>query len=121
MTTQQVTYEDYHFLSGTSTLDLSGTLDLFSRMDWQDGAFLYFEINTVNTLQIIYLKTEKFLLEITNDSEDMIFQQRYGTGNDAIALIRHFYETQDAGTVTGFYEVPINEKTLDQVMRENSP
>lgn len=119
MTIKQVTYEDYHFLSGTSGLDVSGAFDLFKRMDWQDGAFLYFDINAINTFQIMYLRSGKFLLEITNDSEEMIFLQRYGTWNDATAMIMHFYETQDTGAVTGFYEVPINEKTLDQVMQES--
>lgn len=117
MTIKQVTYEDYNSLSGTSELDLSDTLDLFDKMDWQDSAFLYFDINAINTLQIMYLRENQFLLEITNDSEDMVFQQKYGTRQEALAIIQHFYETQNANTVSGFYEVPVNEKTLDQVMQ----
>lgn len=116
MNTKQITYEDYSSLSGTSELSIEEVIDLFDKMHWQKDAFLYFEINEINTLQIMYLREDTFLLEITNDSEDMIFHQKYGTGQEALAIIKHFYETRDADTVPGFYLVPINEKTLDQVM-----
>lgn len=116
VTTKQITYEDYHYLSGTSELNSVEAADLFSKMDWQDGAFLYFNINAVNLLQIMYLMPDKFLIEITNDSEDMVFHQKYGSGSAALEMILHFYETQEIHMVSGFYEVPINEKTLDQVM-----
>jgi hypothetical protein len=117
ITTKQITYEDYHYLSGTSELNSIEAADLFSKMDWREGAFLYFDVNGVNLLQIMYLAQDKFLIEITNDSEDMVFQQKYGPATAALEMVLHFYETQDIHTVSGFYEVPINEKTLDQVMK----
>lgn len=117
MAIKQVTYEDYNKLSGMSELQLFEALDLFNKMDWQDGAFLYFDINDIDVLQIMYLSEDKFLLEIANDSEDMVFLQRYASRQEAADMVRHFYETRDSHTVSGFYTVPVNEKTLDQVMQ----
>lgn len=117
MAIKQVTYEDYHTLSGISELQQFEALDLFDKMDWQDGSFLYFDINDIDVLQIMYLSDDKFLLEIANDSEDMVFLQKYASRAEAADMIRHFFETQDTHTVSGFYTVPVNEKTLDQVMQ----
>jgi len=118
MNTKEITYEDYSRFSGKSALTLDEALDLFDKMDWKEGAFYYFDINTVNTLQL-YRQSERFLVEITNDSDDMIFLQRYATREDARQWVSHFFGTDHLGDLEGFYQVAINTTTLDKVMKAN--
>lgn len=115
--TRKIKYEDYSRFSGESDLNQEQALDLLRVMEWRKGAFLYFDLNGTNTFQLMNEDDDKFLAEITNDSDDMIFRQKYVSKQEAAELITHFYGTDDAGTVSGFYEVPTMRKTLDQVLR----
>ncbi|OWK70938.1 hypothetical protein [Pedobacter sp. AJM] len=119
MKTKKVTYEDYEKLSGTSDLYLNQLLDLFGSMNWKEGTFLYFEINNINVLQLSYENDNRFLIEITNDGDEMIYLQKYATYEEAVELIEYYFENEEIGSTIGFYEVPINTKTLDDILEEN--
>lgn len=110
-----VTYEDYTEYSGESELNIAQLLDLFEIMFWNESTFLYFPINEVNLLQIIGFKNEKYLVEITNDSDDMVFLQKYASKEECKQLIIHHYNSTKIN-LKGFFEVPVNTKTLDEVM-----
>lgn len=114
---RKIRYEDYIRFSGESELDAEQALNLFRSMEWRKGAFLSFDLNPVNSFQVMCQDDDKFLAEITNDSNEMIFLQKYASKQEAAELIAHFYTTNDIATVSGFHEVPVTSKTLDQVLK----
>jgi hypothetical protein len=116
--TKVVTYEDYNNFSGESELNIEQLTDLFELMDWNKDAFLYFPVTDINLFQIISHKDNRFLVEITNDSNDMIFHQKYASRHECKELIRKLFEKDslDSEILCGFYKVPITSKTLDDVI-----
>lgn len=118
MLKRKVTYEDYQELSGESNLNLEEILDLFERLNWTKDTFMYFIINEVNTLQIAFRSTDKYLIEILNDSDGMVFPQKYATKQETISQIEYYYGTNEINT-NGFYDVPVGNKTLDDIINGN--
>lgn len=118
MLERKVTYEDYQELSGESNLNLEEILDLFERLNWTKDTFMYFIINEVNTLQIAFRSTDKYLIEILNDSDGMVFPQKYATKQETISQIEYYYGTSEINT-NGFYDVPVGNKTLDDIINGN--
>ena len=118
--TRKLTYEDYTELSSESVLSLEQTLRLFDAMNWNGDAFLYFPITPVNLLQIAYEGDNRFLVEITNDSEDMIYHQKYASRQECREIISAMFERDVLNTefMSNFYKVPIKSKTLDDVMNQ---
>ena len=119
MKTKNVTYEDYTEYSGESQLDIEQTIDLFESMDWNRDTFFYFPITDKNLLQVMYHKDNQFLVEITNDGDDMIYHQKYVSQQECKELICKIFEKEslDSGILSGFYKVPIATKTLDEVIK----
>ena len=118
MKTKNVTYEDYTEYSGESNLDIEQVIDLFESMDWNKDAFLYFPITDINLFQIMFEKNNQFLVEITNDGDDMIYHQKYVSQQECKELINRLFEKNnlDPEILSGFYKVPITSKTLDEVI-----
>jgi hypothetical protein len=119
--TKDVTFEDYGNYSGKELLmSLEQTIDLFDSMNWKTSTFLYFPITDTNLFQIVYNNENKFIVEITNDSNEMIYHQKYADKATSKELIKEFFEKQtvDAESLKGFFKVPIMSKTLDEVMNE---
>ncbi|MDR3287472.1 MAG: hypothetical protein LBT27_08510 [Prevotellaceae bacterium] len=118
---KDVTFEDYENYSGEKlSLSLEQTIDLFDSMNWNTAVFLYFPITDTNLFQIMYNNENQFLVEITNDSDDMIYHQKYADKETSKELIKEFFEKHkvDAESLTGFFRVPIMSKTLDEVMKD---
>jgi len=116
--TKIVTYEDYFKYSGKSNLDANQVIDLYELMNWNKDAFLYFPITGINLFQIMFHKENQFLVEITNDSNDMVFHQKYVSQSECKELIIKIFEKEslDSEILSGFYKVPIVSKTLDDVI-----
>ncbi|RLJ77787.1 hypothetical protein [Pedobacter alluvionis] len=119
MNTKKIFYNDYDKLSGESFLDIDQILDLFKSLNWQKSTFLYFDINETETFQIFYQEEALYLIEIANDSEDMVYLQKFADGEQAQSLIQYYFEHQVVST-DGFYAVPIETKTLSDVIRETN-
>lgn len=119
MKTKEVTYDEYEILSGESELNMDEVFDLIDEFAWNKHSFISIVVNEINVLQLTY-QYDKFMVEITNDSPDMIFHQKYVTEDEVKEMIKYFYEdgeiTKDF--LSGFYEVPICTKTLDKVIKE---
>lgn len=120
MKTKTVTYEDYVNFSGESDLNIEQIIDLYESMNWSKSAFLYFPITDINLLQIAYHKENQFLVEITNDSDEMIYHQKYASQEECKDLITTLFKKDNLDTeiLSGFYKVPICSKTLDDIMKE---
>jgi hypothetical protein len=119
---RKVSYCDYsRRLNEDSQLyTLPVVLNILEEFVFRDGAFISIEINKINTLQF-YESDSKIIAEILNDSDDMILKCKYVSIDECMKLIMHFYESDDVKSLQGFYMVPINTKTLEQVMLENKP
>ena len=120
MITKKITYEDYKQYTGTSELMVTTAIDLFDQLVWKDGTFLYFDITDVNTFQLMQDKSGQLIAEITNDSYDMIFLQKFVTPVEARELIRFFYTSDEWQSLAGFYKVPINTTNLQKVMQQET-
>ncbi len=118
MNSKNVTYEDYESFSGTSLLTLEETLDLFRSMQWKKGAYLYFEISNVSLLQLYFHDAERFIAEVTNDSDEMIYLQKYATADECEEIISRIFLEGNIGDENLYFRVPITTKTLDDVMNE---
>ena len=119
MNAKKVVYNDYDKLIGDSFLSLDQTLGLFITLKWQKGTFLYFDVNETETFQIFYQEEALYLIEIANDSEDMVYLQKFADGEQVQSLIQYYFEHQVVST-DGFYAVPIETKTLSDVIRETN-
>ncbi|RBQ07058.1 hypothetical protein [Pedobacter miscanthi] len=119
MNTKKIVYNDYDNLTGESFLDMDQAFDLFGTLNWQKGTFLYFDINESETFQVFYQKEGLYLVEIANDSEDMVYLQKFADADQVRNLIQYYFEHQVVST-DGFYAVPIETKTLSDVMRETN-
>ncbi|GHS94642.1 hypothetical protein FACS1894207_3200 [Bacteroidia bacterium] len=120
MKTKIVTYEDYTQYSGESNLDIEQVIDLFDSMDWGKDAFFYFPITDVNLFQIMFHKENQYLIEITNDGDDMIYHQKYASWQECKKIIENIFEKDNLESefLSGFYRVPILNKTLDEVINK---
>lgn len=119
MSTKKIVYDDYDKLTGESFLDVDQTLDLFKSLNWQKGAFLYFDVNETEIFQIFYQEEGLYLIEIANDSDDMVYLQKFADTAEAQNLIQYYFENQVV-LASGFYAVPIETKTLSDVIRETN-
>lgn len=117
---KKISYEDYNGLTGHFESSLEQALDIFRIMTWQDGSFLSLDINDVNVLQILFYKQMLFLVEITNDGDDMIYLQKYADSQQCEELLIYYFSSQSVSNTSGFYKVPIQAKTLDDVLKENN-
>ena len=115
--TAEITYEDYDLLSGTSVLNLEQTLELFNRLNWKKGTFIYFPINAVQLFQVHANDSNLLILEILNDSLEMIFDQKYVSKSECEALMKTCFIEGQIDLTAGFYKVQVNNETLDQVMK----
>lgn len=113
-----VTYEDYDNFSGRSALSIQQILDLFGSMNWQSDAFLAFDVDDIHVFQVLFHNHSTFLIEITDDSEEMIYNQRYANYQECIDLIDFYFSNSTSPDTTLFHKVPVNLKTLDEVLRE---
>ncbi len=109
--TLEVTYEDYTSLSGTSYLTLEETMNLFDRLIWKRGTFMYCPINFAGVFQVFFHDPSRLILEITNDSDDMIFHQKYASEGECKALIEVFFTTGKLDLANGFFKIRINNET----------
>jgi hypothetical protein len=119
MNTKKIVYDDYSKLSGESFLDIDQTLGLFKSLNWQKGTFLYFDVNETETFQIFYHEEALYLIEIANDSDDMVYLQKFAKEVQVENLIQYYFENNIVSK-EGFYEVPIETKTLSDVIRETN-
>lgn len=121
MKTKEVTYDENEILSGEGELNIDEVFDLIDEFTWNNHSFISIVLNEINVFQLAYCN-DKFMAEITNDSPDMIFHQKYVTEYEVKEMIKYFYEdgeiTKDF--LSGFYEVPICTKTLDKVIKERN-
>jgi hypothetical protein len=119
MNTKKIVYDDYSKLSGESFLDIDQTLGLFKSLNWQKGTFLYFDINETETFQIFYHEEALYLIEIANDSDDMVYLQKFAKEVQVENLIQYYFENNIVSK-EGFYEVPIETKRLSDFIRETN-
>jgi len=112
---KEITYEDYQKLSGTSFLNARQAIDVFEQMVWSESTFMTVFMNEINMLQIM-LYDDRFVVEITNDSEDMVFHQKYATDEECRQLLMESIETDNIAFLDGFYAVPVHSKTLEDVV-----
>ncbi len=117
MITKKIKYEDYNKLSGESELSLEKVLELFDLMAWDNDAFLCLPINEINLVQIMF-RRQKFLIEITNDSDHMIFHQKYATQQECKEIISQFFMNNRIDVLQDYYKVQIDRETLDQVIEK---
>ena len=117
MITKRIKYEDYNKFSGESELSLEKTLELFDLMVWDNDAFLCFPINEINLFQIMF-RRQKFLVEITNDSDHMIFHQKYASEEECKEIISQFFMDNRIDALHDYYKVQIDRETLDQVIKK---
>ncbi|KIA93777.1 hypothetical protein OC25_12080 [Pedobacter kyungheensis] len=119
MNIKKIVYNDYENFNGESFLELEQALDLFQKLNWQKGTFLYFDVNPTETFQIFYQEEGLYLIEIANDSDDMIYLQKFAKEEEIQNLIQYYFEHQVVLN-DGFYPVPIETKTLSDVIRETN-
>lgn len=117
MNTKKIIYNDYDKLEGESFLNVDQALDLLQSLNWHKGTFLYFEINETETFQLIYEGRELYLVEIANDSDDMVYLQKFASEEESQNLIQYYFE-HNTVLAEGFHAVPIETKTLKDVIKE---
>ena len=115
--TAEITYEDYDLLSGTSVLNLEQTLKLFDQLNWKKGTFMCFPINAIQLFQVYGDDSSRLILEILNDSFEMIFDLKCVSKSECEALIETCFIEGQIDLTTGFYKVQVNNESLDQVMK----
>lgn len=116
--TKKITYEDYSQCSGNREVNLEQALEVFHNLEWSKNTFLYFPINDINLFQIMW-KNDRFLLEITDDSDDMVYLQKYVGYDECKSILIHIFNTSEFQTLQGFYRVPVMTQTLDDVVNGN--
>lgn len=123
MKTKLVSYDEYEIISGEDVeLSLSEIFELIDQFSWNKSSYITFPINEINLFQLLFEDTDKFIVEITTDSTDMVFYQKYASFKEVKGLIQYFFENKDVTkeTLFGFYKVPICSKTLDEVIEESN-
>lgn len=90
-------------------------ISYFTALPQAEDTFLTVVINEAQAIQFMWKEEGKCLVEITNDSEDMVFMQRYATAEEALEMLKTAY-IGDVNNLKGFTPVPVMEKTLDEVL-----
>lgn len=118
-----VTYEDYNNNSDEKKMATNQIVDLFDTLAWEDGSFITIEISATNVLQFMNEGGDKFLVEITNETDNpMTFHQKFATKEECKEIVNTVLNAKelDAVFLSTFYKVPIMTKTLKEVMAEQS-
>lgn len=90
-------------------------ISYFSALPQAEDTFLMVVVNEAQAIQFMWVEEGKCLVEITNDSEDMVFMQRYATPEEALEILKTAY-IGDVNNLKGFAPVPVMEKTLNEVL-----
>lgn len=94
------------------------TVNYFSELAEDYESFLTIGFNNIQAIQFVWEKNGKCLAEITNDGNERIYMQRYASAEECKDLIISTYNGEDPNKLPGFLPVPVMEKTLDDVLRE---
>jgi len=119
----EVTYEDYNNYRAEKKMSTNQIVDLFDIIAWEDGSFITIEISATNVLQFMNEGNDKFLVEITNESDNpMTFHQKFATKKECKEIVNTVLNAKelDAVFLSTFYKVPIMTKTLDEVIAEQN-
>ena len=60
----------------------SDFFELIDQFSWNKRSYLNFPINDIKTFQLSYQSENKLIVQIINDSLEMIFPQKYATESD---------------------------------------
>ena len=79
-------------------------LDLFERMTWQKDAYIYFFVTETNLLRITHERDDIFIIEITDDKEDIASYYRKVKSDECVKIIEKAFERQvlDSDLLDGF-------------------
>lgn len=108
-------YETEEYIEEDATMEEA--ISYFRALVRDYESFLTIGFNNTQVIQFVWEKNGKCLAEITNDGDERIYMQRYASTEECIDMIRYTY-TGDPNTLPGFLPVPIMDKTLDEVLRE---
>lgn len=107
MTKRKITYEDYSNLSGTSDLAIDDVIFLFEDLDWkQEGTFFTLEF-TDSFMQFLSEDESNLTVEIMLDENDMKIARKNVSHQEAIELIKYYYENDSISIDDSYAETYI--------------
>ncbi len=117
-TLREVTIDDYTDNSGTFELTADQTVAAFDAIRWEDGSFITIAVNDTCVLQAYCEEPARLLAEVTNDSDPMVFHQKYVSAGEFRQMIRDVFGLAEANGafLDGFSPVDIMAETLDEVL-----
>lgn len=107
--------------SDETKMTTSQIIDLFDSLNWNTDSFITVGISPTNAIQFMNESNDKFLVEITNDTEEpIVFHQKFANKEECKEIITSVLKSEklDSTFLSTFYKVPIMTKTLQEVMSE---
>ncbi len=118
--TKKISFCDYsrNFQEDGVEMTMHDVFHVLKDFNYANAGFIVIEVNTKETVQFYGFK-DKIVAEVLDGNEDMIAKSKYVNDEEIFNIILDVFGEDVVKRLEDYYLVPIESKTLDQVMAEH--